>query len=62
VTTAAGLLNGHAHFLHWGVLQISLTNLLVIVLMLVVFALALLLPFPLHASEPDAEGDSSDQD
>ena len=33
-------------YLHWGVVQISLANLIVILLMLVVFALALFLPFP----------------
>jgi hypothetical protein len=44
--TATGLLGGHAYFLHWGVVQISLANFLVIVLMVVVFVLALLLPFP----------------
>lgn len=33
-------------YLHWGVVQISLANLIVIVLMLVVFAVAMLLPFP----------------
>jgi hypothetical protein len=33
-------------YLHWGVVQISVANLTVIVLMLVVFALALILPFP----------------
>ena len=33
-------------FLHWGVIQISLANLIVIVLMLVVFAVALFAPFP----------------
>jgi hypothetical protein len=46
MTSAAGLLGGHAHFLHWGVVQISLANLIVIVLMLVVFAAAVLVPFP----------------
>lgn len=35
-----------AYFFHWGVIQISLANLLVIVLMVVVFILALVLPFP----------------
>jgi len=34
------------HFVHWGVVQISLGNLLVIGLMIVLFALAVLLPFP----------------
>ena len=47
---ATGLLGGHAHFLQWGVIQISLANLIVIVLMLVVFVLALVLPFP-HAHD-----------
>ncbi len=46
VIAAGALLGGHAHFLHWGVIQISLANLIVIVLMLIVFALALVLPFP----------------
>lgn len=33
-------------YLHWGVIQISLANLIVIGLMLVVFIAALFLPFP----------------
>lgn len=33
-------------YVHWGVIQISVTNLVVIGLMLVLFVLALLLPFP----------------
>ena len=33
-------------FLHWGVIQISVANLVVIILMLVVFVAALVLPFP----------------
>ena len=44
--TASGLLGGHAHYLHWGVIQISLTNFLIIVAMVVIFVLALVLPFP----------------
>jgi hypothetical protein len=39
-------LNGPGHYLHWGVIQISLANLVVIGLMLIVFVLAILLPFP----------------
>jgi hypothetical protein len=35
-----------AYFVHVGVIQISLANLLVIAVMVVVFILALLLPFP----------------
>jgi membrane protein YqaA with SNARE-associated domain len=33
-------------YLHWGVVNISWTNLAIIGLMVVVFVLALLLPFP----------------
>jgi hypothetical protein len=39
-------LNHPGHYVHWGVIQISVANLVVILLMLAVFALALLLPFP----------------
>jgi hypothetical protein len=34
------------YYLHWGVIQISLANVIVIGLMLVVFVLALVVPFP----------------
>jgi hypothetical protein len=54
--SADGLLSRHAYFLHWGVIQISLTNFIIIVLMLVVFALALVLPFPQAKSVQDEEG------
>ncbi|MGN6609475.1 MAG: hypothetical protein ACTHMS_21010 [Jatrophihabitans sp.] len=33
-------------YVHWGVVQLSLTNLLIIVAMIVVFVLALVVPFP----------------
>ncbi|MDH6121363.1 hypothetical protein [Kitasatospora sp. GAS204B] len=39
-------LNGTGHYVHWGVVQISVANLVVIALMVLVFVLALLLPFP----------------
>ncbi|MCL4543378.1 MAG: hypothetical protein M1118_02075 [Chloroflexi bacterium] len=39
-------LNHPAVYLHWGVILISVPNLVVIGLMIVVFALALFLPFP----------------
>lgn len=39
-------LNHPGHYLHWGVIQISLSNFLVIIAMIVVFVVALLLPFP----------------
>ncbi|MEO9110335.1 MAG: hypothetical protein ABI368_08970 [Jatrophihabitantaceae bacterium] len=57
---AAGLLGGHAHFVHWGVVQISLANLIVIVLMLVVFVLALVLQFP-HSHDSDDTVDEQDE-
>ncbi len=34
------------HSLHWGVIQISVANLVVILLMIAVFVAAILLPFP----------------
>jgi hypothetical protein len=41
-------LNGTGHYIHWGFVQLSLANLIVIVLMIVVFVLALVVPFPGH--------------
>jgi len=46
VPSAHGLLSRRAYFLHWGVDQISLANFIIIVLMVVLFVLALILPFP----------------
>lgn len=39
-------LNNPAHVVHWHFFQMSVSNIVAIVLMLVVFALAILLPFP----------------
>lgn len=44
------------HYLDWGVIQISLTNFLIIVGMVVVFVLALLVPFP------GGHGDGTDEE
>jgi hypothetical protein len=55
VPSAHGLLSRHAYFLHWGVVQISLTNFIIIVLMLVLFVLALVLPFPGGKAVKDEE-------
>ena len=57
VSRAGGLLGGHAYFVHWGVVQISLANLIVIVLMVLLFALAVLVQFP-HARRDDTKPDS----
>jgi hypothetical protein len=39
-------LNHPAHVVHWHFIQLSVSNLVVIAVMLVVFALAIVLPFP----------------
>jgi hypothetical protein len=57
VTSAGGALSGPAYFLHWGVVQISLANFLVIVLMVIVFVLALVLPFPHGGRDAAVEPD-----
>lgn len=43
---AAGSLNHPAGYLDWGWLGISVTNLVVMLITIVVFVLAVLLPFP----------------
>ncbi len=59
--TASGLLGGHAYYLHWGVIQLSLANLIVIVAMVVVFIAALVLPFPgSHSDGSDEIGEVTD--
>ncbi len=46
-------------YIHWGVLSISLTNFLIIVGMIVIFVLALVVPFPgAHDRRPTDEDDS----
>lgn len=59
MNAATGLLGGDTYFLHWGVVQISITNFVIILLMVVVFVLALLLPFPRPPDEKD-RGDGRD--
>lgn len=44
-------LNKKPYFIHWGVIQISASNLIVLGLMVAVFVLAVLLPFPKPASK-----------
>jgi hypothetical protein len=39
-------LNHTGHYVHWGVIQISVANLVVIGIMILLFVLALVLPFP----------------
>ena len=42
-----------ATYLHWGFILISVPNLLVIVAMIVLFAIALVAPFPQHDEADD---------
>jgi hypothetical protein len=45
-------LNSPGYFVHWGFVQISLANLIVILLMIAVFVVALLAPFPGGRNRP----------
>jgi hypothetical protein len=45
-------LNHPGHYVHWGVIQISVANLVVIALMIALFVAALLLPFPKGRRRP----------
>ena len=38
-------------YIHWGVIQISVTNATIIAVMIVLFVLALVVPFPTHDDE-----------
>ena len=49
------LASGAGTYVHWGVVQISVTNLVIIGLMLLVFVLAILLPFPGNRRQHEAE-------
>ncbi len=41
-------LNHHATYVHWHFITLSLSNVILIAVMFVVFALAIALPFPHH--------------
>jgi hypothetical protein len=41
-------LNGSGHYVHWGFIQISVANLVLIGLMVLVFVAAILIPFRRH--------------
>lgn len=47
-------LNNPAHVVHWHFIQLSVSNLVVIAVMLVVFVLAIVLPFPGAARRREA--------
>jgi hypothetical protein len=50
------------HYFHWGVVQISLANLLIIIAMVVVFVLALVIPFPGGRADSTREEGRHDHD
>ncbi len=45
-------LNHPAHYVHWHFFQMSVGNVIVILLMIAVFLAAILLPFPKRRHEP----------
>ena len=50
-------LDGTGYYIHWGFIQLSLANLIVIALMVVVFVLALVVPFPGHNGQQTDSGE-----
>ncbi len=46
-------LNHPGHYIHWGFIQMSYANLIVIILMIIVFVAAILIPFPRHKSHEE---------
>lgn len=52
---------GAGTYLDWGVVHISIANLLIILAMIVVFVLALVLPFP-HGRGGDSTSDVTSSD
>jgi hypothetical protein len=47
-------LNHAPHIVHWHFISLSVPNIIVIGVMLIVFALAILLPFPKHGVDQGA--------
>jgi len=48
-------LNQPGHYLHWSIFTVSVANLIIIAVMVVIFGLALLLPFPKGRNEENEE-------
>ena len=49
---------GPGKYIHWGVIQISVANLIIICVMVLLFILALVVPFPTHDESSDDEAHS----
>ncbi|HEV7203070.1 MAG TPA: hypothetical protein VGN18_00600 [Jatrophihabitans sp.] len=56
---ATARLDAAGRYIHWGVIQISLTNLLVIIAMIVLFGAAVVLRMP-HSDSRPVESERSD--
>lgn len=56
MTVLAGALDAPAHYFSWGWLSVSLPNLIMILIMIALFVLALLLPFPRDHSSKEDQG------
>jgi hypothetical protein len=54
MTAAIFNLNHPAHTVHWHFFTMSVSNVIVIVLMLIVFAIAILAPFPRHGRDGES--------
>jgi hypothetical protein len=50
---------GPGKYIHWGVIQISVANLAIIGVMILLFILALVVPFPSHDEQADEEREHS---
>ena len=48
------------HYLHWGAISVSTTNLLIVIAMLVLFGLALVVPFPGHRTAAHSRGEPAE--
>lgn len=48
------------NYVHWGVINIGVTNLVIIAAMIVVFVLAIVIPFP-HARKQEDDSDRDQQ-
>ena len=52
-------LNKRPYYIHWGVIQLSAANAVVILLMVVAFFAAILLPFPKDKERPREDSEAA---
>ena len=56
MAATAAVLGGAGHILHWGWFSIGLSNFLIILAMIILFVLALVVPFPGGGASDDQGG------